>query len=109
LAGLVDSFKRFTILLTFLIILGFSTIYIYDLFVAATINLPIFLTQVFRIILILGFGLTIILLLRQAKSFMTMRIGNQASTVLQFSIGAISVLVVSFGVLHTIGFLQKPC
>jgi small-conductance mechanosensitive channel len=103
LAGLVDSFKRFTILLTFLIILGFSTIYIYDLFVAATINLPIFLTQVFRIILILGFGLTIILLLRQAKPFMTKRIGNQASTVLQFSIGAISVLVVSFGVLHTIG------
>jgi small-conductance mechanosensitive channel len=103
LAGLVDSFKRFTILLTFLIILGFSTIYIYDLFVAATINLPTFLTQVFRIILILGFGLTIILLLRQAKPFMTKRIGNQAATILQFSIGAISVLVMSFGVLHTIG------
>jgi small-conductance mechanosensitive channel len=103
LAGFVDSFKRFTILLTFLIILGFSTIYIYDLFVAATINLPTFLTQVFRIILILGFGLTIILLLRQAKPFMTKRIGNQAATILQFSIGAISVLVMSFGVLHTIG------
>jgi len=103
LDGLVDSFKRFAIFLTFLIILGISTIYIFDLFVAAPINLPLFLIQAFRIILILGFWLTIILLLRQAKPFMTKRIGNQAATVLQFSMGAISVLVMSFGVLHTLG------
>ena len=101
--GLVNSFKRFTIFLTFLIILGISTIYIFDLFVAAPINLPIFMIQTFRIILILGFWLTIILLLRQAKSFMTTRIGNQAATVLQFSMGAIAVVVMSFGVLHTLG------
>ena len=103
MAGLVDSFKRFAIFLTFLVILGISTIYIYDLFIAATINLPNFLTQAFRIIVILGFGLAIILLLRKAKPFMTKRIGNQAATVLQFSIGAIPVIVMSFGVLHTLG------
>jgi small-conductance mechanosensitive channel len=103
LAGLVNSFKRFAIFLTFLVILGISTIYIYDVFVAATINLPIFLIQAFRIIIILGFWLTIILLLRQAKPFMTKRIGNQAATVLQFLMGAIAVIVMSFGVLHTLG------
>jgi small-conductance mechanosensitive channel len=99
----VNSFKRFAIFLTFLVILGISTIYIYDVFVAATINLPIFLIQAFRIIIILGFWLTIILLLRQAKPFMTKRIGNQAATVLQFLMGAIAVIVMSFGVLHTLG------
>jgi small-conductance mechanosensitive channel len=99
----VDSFKKFAIFLTFLIILGISTIYIFDLFIAAPINLPTFLIQAFRIILILGFWLTIILFLRQAKSFMTARIGNQAATVLQFSMGAIAVIVMSFGVLHTLG------
>ena len=103
MAGLVDSFKRFAIFLTFLVILGFSTIYIYDLFIAATINLPSFLIQAFRIIIILGFWLTIILLLRHAKPFMTTRIGNQAATVLQFSLGVIAVIVMSFGVLHTLG------
>jgi len=103
LASYVDSFKKFSIFLTFLVILGISTIYIYDLFIAATINLPSFLTQAFRIIIILGFWLTIILLLRQAKPFMTKRIGNQAATVLQFSMGAIAVIVMSFGVLHTLG------
>ncbi len=103
MAGLVHSFKRFAIFLTFLAILGISTIYIYDLFIAAALNLSTFLTQAFRIIIILGFGLAIILLLRKAKPFMTTRIGNQAATVLQFSMGAIAVLVMSFGVLHTIG------
>ena len=99
----MDSFKRFAIFLTFLIILGFSIIYIFDLFVVVPINLPILLIQVFRIILILGFWVTIILLLRHAKPFMTRRIGNQATTVLQFSLGAVSVLVMSFGVMHTLG------
>ena len=98
----MDSFKKFSIFLTFLVVLGVSTIYIYDLFIAATINIPSFLTQTFRII-ILGFWLTVILLLRQAKSFMTTRIGNQAATVLQFLMGAIAVIVMSFGVLHTLG------
>lgn len=103
LASFVDSFKKFTIFLTFLVIVGISTIYIFDVFVAAPITLPLFLTQALRIILILGFWLTIILLLRQAKPFMTARIGNQAATVLQFSLGAIAVIVMSFGVLHTLG------
>jgi small-conductance mechanosensitive channel len=103
LIGLVDSFKKFSIFLTFLVILGFSIIYLFDLFVAAPINPPTFLIQAFRIIIIIGFWLTIIVLLRQAKPFMTKRIGSQAAAVLQFSIGAISVLVMSFGVMHTLG------
>ncbi len=101
--GYLNSFKRFAVFLSFLIIVGFSTIYLFDLFVAAPINPPTFLVQAVRIILILGFWLTVIVLLRQAKTFMTNRVGNQAATILQFSIGAISVLVMSFGVLHTLG------
>jgi small-conductance mechanosensitive channel len=101
--GLVNSFKRFTILLTFLIIAGISTIYIFDLFVASPINLPVFLIQAFRIILLLSFWLAIIVFLRQVKPFMTKRIGTQAATVLQFLIDAIAVIVLIFGVLHTLG------
>ena len=99
----VNSFKRLAIFMTFIVILGVSIIYFYDLFISVTINLPVFLIQAFRIIIILGFWLSIILLLRYAKSFMTERLGNQTATILQFSIGAISVLVMSFGVLHTLG------
>lgn len=103
LAGLVDSFKRFAVVLTFLIVLSLSTVYLFDVFVAAPINLPIFSRQTFRIILIVGFWLVILLFLQRTKPFMTARIGAQAATVLQFSMGAIAVLVMGFGVLHTLG------
>ena len=99
----IGSFKKFAIFLTFLILLGFGTVYLFDLFAAAPMNLSIFSRETLRIILILGFWLIILLFLRRAKPFMTSRIGAQAATLLQFSIGAIAVLVMSFGVLHTLG------
>lgn len=99
----VDSFKKFTIILASLIVLGFSTVYLFDLFLAAPINLFIFSRETFRIVLIVGFWLVILLFIRHAKSFMTARIGAQAATLLQFSMGAVTVLVMTFGVLHTLG------
>jgi small-conductance mechanosensitive channel len=103
LTGLVDSFKKFAVILAFLIVLSVSTVYLYDQLLAAPINLSIFSRETFRITLIVGFWLIIMLFLRYAKPFMTARIGAPAATVLQFSIGAIAVLVMSFGVLHTLG------
>jgi small-conductance mechanosensitive channel len=103
MVDLINSFKKFAIVLTFLIVLGFGTVYLFDLFVAAPTNLFIFSRETFRIILIVGFWLIILLFLQRAKPFMTARIGAQAATLLQFSMGAIAVLVMSFGVLHTLG------
>ena len=103
MADLISSFKKFAIVLAFLTILGFSTVYLFDLFVAAPINVFAFSRETFRIILIVGFWLIILLFLRRAKPFMTSRVGAQAATLLQFSIGAVGVLVMSFGVLHTLG------
>jgi small-conductance mechanosensitive channel len=103
LAALVNSFKKFAIILIFLTVLSFSTVYLYDQFVAAPINLSIFSRESLRIILIVGFWLLILLFLQHAKPFMTARIGPPAATVLQFCIAAIAVLVMGFGVLHTLG------
>jgi small-conductance mechanosensitive channel len=103
LAGFVDSFKKFAIVLTFLIVLGFGSVYLFDLFVAAPIDLLLFSRETFRIILIAGFWLIILLFIRHAKSFMSARVGAQAATVLQFSMEVIAVLVLIFGVLHTLG------
>jgi small-conductance mechanosensitive channel len=103
LDGLVDSFKKFAIILTFLTVLSLGTVYLFDQFVATPINLFIFSRETFRIILIVGFWLIILLFLQHTKPFMTTRIGAPAATVLQFSIGAIAVLVMSFAVLRTLG------
>jgi small-conductance mechanosensitive channel len=85
------------------VVLAISTIYIFDLFVAAPINLPMFVVQAFRIIIIMAFWLTAILLLRRAKPLMTPHVGIQAATILQFAMLAIAVLVMTFGVLNTLG------
>jgi small-conductance mechanosensitive channel len=103
MAGFVDSFKKFAIILIFLAVLSIGTVYLFDLFVAAPINLSIFSRESLRIILIVGFWLIILLFLRHAKPFMTARIGAPAATILQFCIAAIAVLVMGFGVLHTLG------
>jgi len=95
--------KRLVTFLIFIVILGVSTIYIFDLFVAAPIILPMFLTQSLRIIIIIGFWLTAILLIRNAKPLMTPHIGIQTATILQFAMLAIAVLVMTFGVLNTRG------
>jgi small-conductance mechanosensitive channel len=86
-----------------LIGLAFSTIVLFDLFVAAPINLPDFLRQAVRITLIIGFWLVILLFIRRAKPLMTTRIGAQAATILQFFMEVVAVLVMSIAVLHTLG------
>jgi small-conductance mechanosensitive channel len=53
--------------------------------------------------IIVGFWLVILLFLQRAKPFLAARIGAPAATVLQFSIGAIAVMVMILGVLNTLG------
>jgi len=80
-----------------------SAIYLSDLFLATPTNLFTFSRQAFRILLIVGFWLAVLLIVQRAKPFMTARIGVPAATVLQFFIGAMAVLVMSFGVFNTLG------
>jgi small-conductance mechanosensitive channel len=103
LVSFIISLKRLVTFLIFVVTLGVSTIYIFDLFVAVPIILPMFLTQSLRIIIIIGFWLTAILLIRNAKSLLTPHIGIQTATILQFAMLAIAVLVMTFGVLNTLG------
>lgn len=99
----VDSFKRFAVVLALLVILSVGTVYLFDQFVAVPTNLYAFSRETIRIVLIVGFWLIILLFLQRAKPFLTARIGAPAASVLQFSIGAIGILVMTFGVLHTLG------
>jgi len=84
-------------------VLSIGTLYIFDLFVALPINLPMFIAQSFRIIIILAFWLTAIMILRRVKPLLTPRIGLQAATILAFALIGIAVLVMTFGVLNTLG------
>ena len=103
MVDIIGSLKRLVVFLAFIVILSIGALYIFDLFIAAPIILPTFTIQAFRIIIILVFWLSAILLLRRVKPIMTPRIGTQAATVLEFAMLAIAVLVMTFGVLNILG------
>ncbi|MGA2523747.1 MAG: hypothetical protein ABSF65_06290, partial [Candidatus Bathyarchaeia archaeon] len=93
MANVSYSLKRLVVFLTAIVILSISTLYIFDLFIAKPINLPMFTAQAFRITIILIFWLTAILILRRVKPLMTLRIGNQAATIIDYVVLAIAILV----------------
>jgi small-conductance mechanosensitive channel len=103
MASIIGSLKRLAAFLIFIVILSISTLYLFDLFIAAPIVQPMFLSQSIRIIIILGFWLGAILLLRRIRPILTPRFGVQAATVMQFASLAVAVLVMTFGVLNTLG------
>jgi small-conductance mechanosensitive channel len=104
LVSVIRSVERLAAFLIFITALAISTIYIFDLAVAPPINLPMFVSQAVDIIIILAFWSTAILLLRRLKPLLTPHVGAQAATVLQYVMVSIAVLIMSFGVLNTLGF-----
>ena len=103
MANVGYSLKRLVVFLIAIVILSICTIYVFDLFVAKPINLPIFTAQTFRVTIILVFWLTAIIILRRIKPLTTPRMGNQAATILQYVVLAIATLVMTFGILNTLG------
>ena len=99
LARIIRSIEHLIGFLVLIIILAISTIYIFDLFIAAPIELSTFLRESTEIAIILFFGLTSLLLLRQAKPLLTLHIGSQAATILQFGFLVIAIIAMSFGIL----------
>jgi small-conductance mechanosensitive channel len=102
--GIFNSLKKLVGFLVFVIVLSIITLSLFDLFVAAPINLPLFTRQAFSIIIIFAFGLTAIIVVSQRiKPLMIPRIGNHAATIIQFVMLAIVVLAIIFGILNSVG------
>lgn len=103
MAGFVNSFKKFIIVIALLALTGFGTVYMYDQFVSVPGSLFLFSKQSLRIMLIVGFWLIVLFFIRRSKSFMVTRFGVAPTALLQFMMQSLSVLVMGFGVLHTLG------
>ena len=80
-----------------------GTLLIYDLFVQTPINLPDFLDNSIRITIIVGFWLTILVLISRSKHTITKHLGDQLTTIIQVLIASIAVLVMVFAILNVLG------
>jgi small-conductance mechanosensitive channel len=103
LTSIVASIKRLAAFLIVITVSAVGAIYIFDLFVAQPINLPTLLQQSFDVIIIVAFWLTAIFLLLKLKNLLTPHVGVQVATALQFVSLIVSFIVMSFGVLETLG------
>jgi small-conductance mechanosensitive channel len=96
------SLQRLVIYLIVTLILTIFTLYIFHQFIATTISLPVLIEESVSIIIILLFAGIALMIIRRLKPFVTQRIGNQFSTIIQYFLTALITVAVVFGVLNVL-------
>ncbi len=102
MARAVRSLQRLVLYLIITLILTIMTLYIFHQFIATTISLPVLIEEAVRILIIIIFSLAAISIIRHFRPLLTQRIGNQASTILQYVILAVTFVAMIFGILNTL-------
>jgi small-conductance mechanosensitive channel len=103
LLNILSSVKRFSLIVILLIISAVGTLLLFDLFIQTPINLPNFIDQSIRVIVIVGFWLIILTVIRRSKKVLTHTFGDQPTTMIQIFLGSIAVLVMVFALLNELG------
>lgn len=100
MAHVFRSLERLVLYLIITLILTIFTLYIFHQFIATSISLPILIEESVRIIIILLFAGLALIIIHRFKPFITQRIGNQFSTIIQYFITAVIIAAVVFGILN---------
>jgi small-conductance mechanosensitive channel len=74
------------------------TIYVFHQFVAEPISLSKLIDQAISIVILSGFSLAAIIIIRHFRPIMAQHIGNQAATIVQYVILTIAILILTFGI-----------
>ena len=96
----IASLQRLVLYLVITLVLTIGTIYVFHQFIAEPISLSKLIEQAAEIIIIVAFWLTAIAIIRHFKPLMTQRMGSQASTIVQYVMLAIAILIMTFGILN---------
>ncbi len=97
---LVDSLRKFVLLLTVIIAAALTVAFTFDQFIAVQIKLTILLAQTIRILILVAFGSIIIALIRRSKPVIERHIGAHPATVFQFFSFLIVSIVMIFMLLN---------
>ncbi|MCW3995216.1 MAG: mechanosensitive ion channel family protein [Candidatus Bathyarchaeota archaeon] len=94
--------KRLAITISLLVALAAGTLVAYDLFIKTSINLPDFAHNLIRITIIAGFWLAILFIITRSKQTIAKHLGDQPATIIQFLMGSISLLIMTFAILRVL-------
>jgi small-conductance mechanosensitive channel len=99
LTSLVNSLKRFVLVLVLLAAITFSLVYVFDQLIAAPIKLSALFAQTARTIIVVVFGSLMIFVIRSFKSLLSRRIGPHLATIFQLFMVLTFVIVMVFSIL----------
>ncbi len=99
----LGSVRRVALSLILIVALAAGTLALYDAFVQAPINLPTFADDLVRITLIVAFWFSVLAVIIRSKAAVARHLGEQPATVIQLFLASISLLIMTFAVLHVLG------
>jgi small-conductance mechanosensitive channel len=102
LPSIINSVKRFIMGIVLLVALAAGTLFLISNFILEPINLSDITNQAIEIALIVGFWLTILIFINRSKPPIAKHLGEQTSTIIQYFMGAIAILVMVFAVLNVL-------
>jgi small-conductance mechanosensitive channel len=99
----IRSLRKLLVFLILTLVLTIGALYVFhQFFEPAPLSFTKLVEQAVNIIVILGFSLAAIVIIRRFKPIMSHRIGNQAATMIQYAMLAVAILVTMFGVLNSL-------
>ena len=102
MAHAIRSLERLVLYLITTLTLTILTLYVFHQFIATSNSLPSLIEESVRIIIILLFAGIALVFIRRFKPFVTQRIGDQFSTIIQYLMTTIIVVAVVFGILNVL-------
>ena len=102
MARVIQSLQRLVFYLIITLVLTIGILYVFHQFIAEPISLSKLIEQSVNIIIGLTAWLAAIVIIRRFKTYMAQRMGNQASTIVQYVMLALATLILTFGILSII-------
>ena len=103
MARVIPSLQKLVFYLIILLVISIGTIILFSTFIDTQISLPTLIDKTAKIVLAVGFSLITIGVIRHFKPLVTQKIGEQVSTILQYVMFTIVVLIMSFAILDVLG------
>ncbi len=100
MAGFINSFKRFILIIVILVAVTFGAVYIFNEFVAQQTKLSVLLRETIVTVILVIFSLIMIFLIRHSKLFISKRVGVEVATVFQFLMVLIVIIVMVFTIFN---------
>jgi small-conductance mechanosensitive channel len=100
--AVIPSLQRLFFYLIITLVLTIGILYVFHQFIATPISLSKLIEESINIIIGLGAWLAAVIIIRRFRPYVAQRVGDQASTIVQYVLLTLATLILTFGILTII-------